>query len=195
MIPRICVEFPRLPYICGLVERKNRSPGVIAISLVGLTNEQREFESIVPARAIQGLVPEFSDTVSVVGTVQRVGRKVHVTYTVTANATLVCDRSLEEFTELISVHVSLDYAFDGELYNRQLGTEVEPDEIRGLREDAQEIDLTDDVRQDLVVALPMKRISPRYRSEEIGSNNEINEHHGRVEIDERWAALKKLTKE
>jgi uncharacterized metal-binding protein YceD (DUF177 family) len=161
------------------------------VSLVGLASERRGFDVVVPAIEFPGLVPEYRRDVRVSGTVAKSGRKLHLQYTINTVADLVCDRSLEEYEEPISVVAALDYALDGELFARQQGTEVEPDEIRGLREDAQEIDLTDDVRQDLAIALPMKRVAPAYRDKEISELIPPGVSPS-AEPDERWAALRNL---
>ncbi len=174
------------------MERGARAKAAVSVSLVGLQNGQREFEVVVPASSIEGLVSEYQTDVQVRGTVYRNGRKLHVSYTVNADALLVCDRSLEEFVEPISVDGELDYAFDGELHARQQGVELDPEEVRGLRDDAQEIDLTDDVRQDLAIAIPMKRVSPAYRDVEISSL--LPEEPQSSTPDDRWAALQKLSK-
>ncbi len=175
------------------MERHTRSKEILAISLVGLNHEQQEFQILVPAKAIQGLAPEYKNDVEVRGTVVKAGRKVHVTYTIAADATLVCDRSLEEYTEPILVNVALDYSFSNDLYASQAGIDVDPDEIRGLREDAQSIDITEDVRQELVVALPMKRIAPAYRDVDATELFQLDQPNDEQAVDERWAALKNLS--
>lgn len=174
------------------MERKTRPKGVISISLIGLNTEPYSFEVTVSANEIRDIAPEFNESVQVNGTIEKMGRRIHLVYQAKALATLVCDRSLEEYTEEIVVDGWLNYSLDGELYSSQLGIEIEEDELRGLREDAQWIDITDDLRQDLAVALPMKRIAPAYREMEI-QDLQTMEPSNETEVDDRWAALKKIS--
>ncbi len=173
------------------MERNKHPKANIAVSLVGFTSGQREFSMSVPASAIDGIVPEYQSEISITGVAVRQGRKIHVSYTVEANADLVCDRSLEPYQEKIIVQSDLSFALDSDLYHRQLNTEVEPDEVRGIREEATEIDLSDDVRQDLAVALPMKRVSPKYQDVPLTDIAPLPSYNN--EVDERWEPLRKIS--
>lgn len=162
--------------------------------MVGLAHEPIYFDLSVQASDIEGLGQEFKETVSVKGTISKMGSKVLLKYRVDAIAGLTCDRSLEEFDEIIIVETTLNYSINSDLFNSQVGTYVEPDEIRGLRDDARWIDITDDVRQDITVGLPMKRIAPRYRGVEWSDGETLNSE-GEQPEDDRWDVLKRLTKE
>ncbi|KAB2895070.1 MAG: hypothetical protein D8M52_03080 [Chlorobi bacterium] len=164
-------------------------PG-ITVWIAGMETGEREFDLHVESTEIPDLVAEYMSPIHVYGKVLKRGRKLHVTYTVSTIARLVCDRSVEEYDEQITVNTELNYVLDSDLFFQQKGLELDPDDVRGLRDDAQEIDITDDVRQDLVVALPMKRVAPQFRETELP--REYTTPDSGSEIDERWASLQKI---
>lgn len=167
--------------------------GTISLSLIAIKDGDHPFEHEVDARSIPGLSDEFQGSVSVTGVLQRLGKRLHIQATITANAHLLCDRSLEEYVEVLTPTISLEYRIDNELAAQQVGTDVEPDEVHGIRDDHNHIDITDDVRQELQLSLPMKRVAPAYRDLELEElHPELNEH-AEPPTDDRWAALRKLT--
>lgn len=167
--------------------------GTISLSLIGINDGVHPFEMQVDAREINNLGEEFQGAVTVSGVMHRSGRRVHIDATVTANAHLMCDLSLEDFVELYSPKISLEYRLDNELAASQAGADVEPDEIRGIREDLHYLDITDDVRQELMLALPMKRVAPQYRDKDIVELHPELLDEPEPPADDRWAALRNLT--
>lgn len=167
--------------------------GTISLSLIGINDGVHPFEMQVDAREINNLGEEFQGGVSVSGALQRSGRRVHIDATVSANAHLTCDLSLEDYVELFSPKLSLEYRLDNELAATQAGIDVEPDEIRGLREDQHYLDITDDVRQELMLAVPMKRVAPQYRDKDIVELHPELLDEPEPPADDRWAALRNLT--
>jgi uncharacterized metal-binding protein YceD (DUF177 family) len=65
----------------------------------------------------------------------------------------------EEFEQKIEAPIMKHFRIDSQLFNLQ--TEEDGDEIL-LRDDEDFIDITEEVRQELVIHLPMKRVSPAY---------------------------------
>ena len=61
-------------------------------------------------------------------------------------------------------------------------------EMHIIRDDELFIDLSDEVRQELALSLPMKRIAPEFRDKEW----EDIAPEVATEIDDRWKALKGL---
>jgi uncharacterized metal-binding protein YceD (DUF177 family) len=66
-----------------------------------------------------------------------------------------------------------------------------------IREDDTTIDLSDEVRQELAISLPMRRIAPQYRTKEfIEIFPAFAEHQPETTneggIDPRWAALQSI---
>jgi uncharacterized metal-binding protein YceD (DUF177 family) len=77
---------------------------------------------------------------------------------------------------------------------------LKPDEEKAIAEDEKFIDLTDDIREELIVHLPMKRVSPEFRDKSFedvfpqysGSDNKKSKKKKDHEIDDRWSALKNI---
>lgn len=151
------------------------------------------FELKIPANAIPDVVPEYVGDVEINGQVVRVGQRYRVMMDVSGIARLICDRSLEEFDEQVQVHLDCEFVVDAEMASQQVGHLVDPEDVRGLMPDVTEIDVTDEVRQELALALPMRRVAPQYRNIEL---YELYPHAKEASdvVDERWAALKKLKK-
>jgi uncharacterized protein len=105
-----------------------------------------------------------------------------------ATATLTCDRTLQSYEEPVEGHYSL--LFGPPSMVGQEGDEFE--EVRPLTPSDQEIDLTDVVRDTLLLALPQRRIAPGAEEEPI--DREFGPSGGEEEepIDPRWDELRKL---
>jgi uncharacterized metal-binding protein YceD (DUF177 family) len=105
---------------------------------------------------------------------------------------------LEEFDEDISADLSLSYVIDPALAAEQAGNVQDFDEevIRGLREEDKRIDITEDVRQVLAVAIPLRHVAPAYRDVPLEQLHPALAPKARADddepVDDRWAALKNL---
>lgn len=171
---------------------------MITIDIVGLREGNHPFTIEAPIQGIPHLPAEFSGSVTVQGVLQKVGRRYSIDATVTGTAHFTCDRSLEEFDEELSADLSLAYLIDPALAAEQEGKQQELDEevVRGLREEDKRIDITEDVRQVLAVAMPLRHVAPAYRDtplEEIHPVlNPPKQDDDQGLVDERWAALMKL---
>lgn len=108
---------------------------------------------------------------------------------VTAMGDFVCDRCAESFQRQVVTREQVVYTSDRELVRFD-------EELRYLAPDQQEIDITDDIRDALLLAIPIKvlcseackGICPR-----CGRNLNVETCHCRQErIDPRWEALRRL---
>ena len=171
---------------------------MISLDIVGLREGNHPFTIQSTAQDIPHLPVEYTGLITVEGVLQKHGRRYTIDATASGIAHFVCDRSLEEFDEEISAELSLSYVVDPALAAEQAGKVQEMDEevIRGIREEDKRIDITEDVRQVLAVAIPLRHVAPAYRDvplEELhpalapkprGNDNEP--------VDDRWDALKNL---
>lgn len=106
-----------------------------------------------------------------------------------ATAELTCDRTLRQYDQDI-----------GESYNvlfgppSMVGREGEEfDEVRPLDSTDREIDLTDVVRDTLLLALPQRQVAPEAEGEDITQTfGEPDDDSGESPTDPRWSELKKL---
>ncbi|QXD13741.1 DUF177 domain-containing protein [Rhodocaloribacter litoris] len=100
-----------------------------------------------------------------------------------AIATLECDRTLVLFDRPIEGRYTVLYAAPA------LVAELEPahDDVRPLLPSDQEIDLTDVVRDTLMLAVPVRKVAPG--AEEVALPLRFGDEGG---VDPRWEALRRL---
>lgn len=114
-------------------------------------------------------------------------RRILVMLTARAVATLECDRTLRLFDQEIEGSYHLLFA-PGEFVDHD---EDAYDEVRTLDPSDQEIDVTDVVRDTILLAVPRRRVAPGAEEEEIPTTFGAPEED-ESEIDPRWEALKAL---
>lgn len=159
---------------------------MLRLPIQGLQDGQVSVQLTANVREIDGFFSEFSGEISLSGTVRKVGKRYSFKGEATCLATMICDRTLNEFTEKITAPVSADYLADTQVYLMQ--KEDKEGEIHIIRDDELFIDLSDEVRQELALNLPMKRIAPEFRDKEW----EDIVPEVATETDDRWKALKGL---
>lgn len=171
---------------------------MIDISIVGIRDGNHPFEMTVQASEIPGFGPEFLRDVHVEGVLQKRGGRYTVSATATATARLVCDRSLEEYDEPLEASFELEYTVDTALAVSQRGriAELDDEEVRGLRDDDKAVDITEDVRQVLTLAIPARRVAPAYRDKDLDeifpSIKGRDAEQPSNDVDDRWEALKNI---
>jgi len=186
------------PYFCGLVNTRFCLTAMISLDIVGLREGNHPFTIESTAQDIPHLPAEYTGLVTVQGLLQKHGRRYTIDATATGQAHFTCDRSLEEFDEDISADLSLSYIVDPALAAEQAGKGQDLDEevIRGIREEDKRIDITEDVRQVLAVAIPLRHVAPAYRDVPLEQLHPALAPKARAAddepVDDRWAALKNL---
>lgn len=176
---------------------------MITINIVGLRDGNHPFNIETDVSKIPEIASEFIGTVHTEGVLRKVSSRYSLVADVSGTARLVCDRSLEEYDEPISAVIDLDFVVDHDLAAQQRGriSELDDEEVRGIREEDKVIDLTEDVRQVLTVAIPFRRVAPAYRDIELEEIHPVikgNDADETVEpemVDDRWAALAKLKRQ
>ena len=119
---------------------------------------------------------------------------IQVDFTVRVITELVCDRSLESFD--YPVETSYEVIFKAE------PTEEKSDEdgaVRNIDYVGNIIDLEEDVRDTILLNIPIKKIHPRFLDEDGEISDFVDKEFGKSDddedaIDPRWEALKKLKK-
>ena len=117
---------------------------------------------------------------------------IQLDFDITGNIELSCDRSLDLFDEPIEINEKFIYKFGDR-------AEEISDEIEMITHGTATINIAQHIYDFIGVSLPMKKLHPRFREEEIDeeglllySTEEAIVEEKQQEIDPRWAALNKL---
>jgi uncharacterized metal-binding protein YceD (DUF177 family) len=164
------------------------------IPLAGLTDGTHSIQLSTPVTEIPFMAPEFIGVATFEGSLVRNGSRILLRGTAHGDAQLFCDRSLEDFIEPIDVEYQRTVVVDTARTAREDAND-DDDESQPLvvREDDRYIDITDDIRQELMVHLPMRRIAPQYRDAELEDVfPQLQQREEDAPVDERWAQLQQL---
>lgn len=117
---------------------------------------------------------------------------IEVNFQIDGTVELECDRSLDKFDHSVNLNRRMIFKFGEE--DREIDDEVEM-----ITKDRQSIDLSQFLFEFISMAIPMKKLHPRYKNEEedddglyFASEKETDLEGEKEEIDPRWEALKKL---
>ncbi|MDZ7934759.1 MAG: DUF177 domain-containing protein [Emticicia sp.] len=119
---------------------------------------------------------------------------IQLDFNITATLELTCDRSLELFDEDVQVSEKYIYKF-GDRH------EEISDEIEMIPYGADTINIAQHIYDFIGISLPMKKLHPRFRDEDIeddgllvytSEKEEPTDEQKEQKIDPRWAALGKL---
>lgn len=145
-----------------------------------------------PSAADVDLDPSTFEDVCVEAELQYHLDRILVKLTATATAELTCDRTLQPYDQPVKGGYSL--LFGPPSMVGQEGDEFE--EVRPLTPSDQEIDLTDVVRDTVLLALPQRRVAPGAEEEDIDREfGAPDEEEEADDIDPRWSELRKLRDE
>ena len=174
------------------------------INIQGLDEKRHEFsfdgdDQFFASFEDQDIIDKGNFTADLI--VEKSTTMLRVHFKIEADIALVCDRSLEEYTEHFSIDEHYIYKF-GDRF------EVVSEDMEIIAFGEAEINVSQNLFDYLCLAVPMKRIHPDYREDadfELDSeyspleDEEIEEEEeskdDTQEIDPRWAALKNLKKE
>jgi uncharacterized metal-binding protein YceD (DUF177 family) len=123
---------------------------------------------------------------------------IEATFNMAGTAKLICDRSLEPFDFPLQVDKKMVFKYGAE--------EAEiTDEIIVIPQDKTSLNLGQYMYEYITLALPMKRIHPKFQEQEEEDDDETegkiiytsqteSENEGEGPVDPRWEVLKKLKK-
>lgn len=118
---------------------------------------------------------------------------VRTQFSLEAVVELVCDRSLETFD--YTLHQDYEVLFKAEQVEESAD---ENGAVRNFDNASKQIDLEQDVRDTILLNLPVKKLHPRYLDEQGNPKEVLNEQFGDIpdedeeRIDPRWQKLKEL---
>ena len=115
-------------------------------------------------------------------------RRVFATFTAAATATLECDRTTESYDQPVRGTYAVLFVEDEEAE----GLAEAADDVRPLPSPGEPLDLTEPVRDTLLLALPARRIKPGAEDLDIPTQFGVLRDEEGNPIDPRWEALRKL---
>jgi uncharacterized protein len=122
----------------------------VKINISNLSQGTHEYKLSKSAAELE-LHEHFNGDVTSQVTLEKSARQILLRAGLRSSASFQCDRCLEDFTKEISPSLQIVYVWDGE----ERSAEREED-IRILRADTNIIDISDAVRDTLLVAIPLK---------------------------------------
>lgn len=157
---------------------------MLRVDLTALADGLHELE-LTPSPADLDLDPEVFSEIAVALRLDVAERQVRAAFATHAVATLECDRTLVEYQQ----HV--EGAHEVLFTDRPIGDDE--DDVYPLPAHPPEVDLTEPVRDTLLLSLPLRRVAPEAEATEIpirfGGPGEGEP------ADDRWAALRQLRDE
>jgi len=161
------------------------------VNIPSLKNGRHEFEFEIN----DGFFARFEDSLVERGNGQcrmelkKTETMMTLTFALNVGVELVCDRSLDTFIFPIEEKHELMVKF-GEV-NEELS-----DELLVISRDTQTLDTAPYLYEFISLAIPMKKLHPRYEGQdtpELIYQTEVTEEDSKETIDPRWEALKKLS--
>jgi uncharacterized metal-binding protein YceD (DUF177 family) len=174
---------------------------MLTVSIKGLADGKYPVEMSAECRDVENMFIDFFGLLTVTGTLRKYRKRHILELHAEADAMLICDVSGEEYVQSIETDFLLEYIADTHLAVIQSEkSDVEPPFY--IRDDDTSIDITDEIRQEMAVRLPLKRVAPAYRGKEFSEifpnhSADITEDAGAATDDKptdpRWAALKNIS--
>lgn len=162
------------------------------IYIQGLQTGENKIQLTEEASVFKDKHEKFTRNVVLEGTLFKNSFKYTLKATITATALLTCDRTLEEFEEPIEAEMRLELFENLDKDRNKLSEE----DVVIIEKEDKYVDITDKVYEELVLSLPMRRLSPKVRHLEFGdlypelsADEQMPE---KEELRNQWAALKNL---
>ena len=167
---------------------------MIHVFIQGISDGILEIDLESKVEDVPELSEEFFGLISIKGKLRKIGKRYTLDCKIACNANLICDISLKEFVEMIHAELQLSYIADNERYFSQKKSSIENDNIKEIiiPEDLKNIDITEEVREELDISIPMKRIAPEFSDKDFKDIYPELSYDTAKSIDDRWEVLKKL---
>jgi len=164
---------------------------MIKIYVKGLKDGLHDVELSEPVNAVPDISEEFFGNIEVTGKLRILGNRFNFTGKVVCSANLICDRTLKEFVQIIEAEFSAAYIVNTS--GSAIDDFVQEEKERILSKEEKYIDITDDVREVLILNVPMKKIAPDVNDMEFEDIYPEYSAKKNKKIDEdRWSALKNI---
>ncbi len=168
---------------------------MINIYIKGLTDGLHDIEITEPVDAVPDLSEEFFGDILIEGKLRVLGNRFTFTGKVFSRARLICDRTLKEFEQEIETEMTSAYLINSSGMGIDKLSEDDKEQI--ISKDEKYLDITNDVREELILSIPMKKIAPDVEDKEFEEifpeySAKKKKRKDKEEIDDRWSALKKI---
>lgn len=157
---------------------------VLALEIADFLSGTRTVE-LTPTPEDLELDPADFRDIRVTAHLDRTGNRVFVQFDVTGTARLQCDRTLVDFDQDLTGRYGVLFAPAEEL--EELGDD--PDAVREFDPTSHELDVTEAVRDTLLLSIPLRRIAPG--AEEVPIQTSFGSLDDEM-ADPRWEALRPL---
>jgi uncharacterized protein len=163
-----------------------------SVNIQGLGQKQHSFQFHLSTRFFENYGKEVVSAGEFDASVFLTKREtlIEADFSIVGKANLICDRSLDAFDHTMKIEKHLIFKY-GE------AMEEISDEIIVIPRDLDLLDVGQLMYEFIVLDIPLKKIHPRYQSEEQSEENEegklvYQSEKTDDEIDPRWEMLKKL---
>jgi uncharacterized metal-binding protein YceD (DUF177 family) len=169
------------------------------IHIQGLKDGIYEIQESCAVETIPLISEEYFGEVLLKGSLKVLSKRFYFTGEAVCNARFICDISLKEFIETIKVSIKISFFTDNSLKRIQIYDPRQDLAEVIIGENDKYLDLTNEIREQLDVNLPMRRVSPEFAGkslEEIypeytGAKKQKKKQKAEP-VDDRWAPLAKL---
>lgn len=164
---------------------------MFSIPITGLKDGQHQVSYVIKAGDLQTGFQELSRDVAVEGILKKNENKFTFTGTAITEGDFVCDLSLEPYSERVSASINFSAIQNSAKMKEEAGLE-KADGLMYISDDAREIEIGELVSQELILALPMKRVAPHHRNKDLEDiYPQFSENKGAKDND-TWNALKNI---
>lgn len=146
--------------------------------------------TLTPSAEDVELDPEVFSDLSVEIRLDHEDERDLIAFTARATATLECDRTLKPFDQTVSGSYAVLFVLPEHL--DRFTSDDTSDDVRPLPESGDPLDITEPVRDTLLLALPTRRVAPGAEDEELQVQFGALTDSDGDPMDPRWEALKKL---
>lgn len=137
---------------------------MLLIPIKYLEEGKNELDVVAKPYEIE-LPKEFGSDIIIGVVVDKFGWQLKISAEVETKLDLVCDYTLEDFKENLKITVNIICKLDN-LSIEEKAIYAELDNFIFYKQDDNNIDIGDMIREELLLAIPMKRISPNYRNKD-----------------------------
>ncbi len=160
---------------------------VIGIYIQGLMDGEYTIHETCNAEDIKEMPSEYRGTLNVNGKLRKHINRYLINAEIDVTAFFQCDLSLEEYQENIRTSLHATYLIGVSSDNVD-----EHNNVFAITDDTKEIALDNVIREELILTLPLKRVSPQWRDKNWQQPIQEEKNENEPLSSDTWAVLKNL---